>query len=66
MADWTAAEPFDNIHCYAESLYRSDHRYSDEEFNLFVSEYAPAWEETFIAGKTMADCATEQRVAARL
>ena len=40
--------------------------YSDEEFNHFVSEYAPAWEETFIAGKTMEDCATEQGVAARL
>eukprot|EP01049_Picozoa_sp_SAG25_P016479 SAG25_NODE_3801_length_965_cov_1.249423_1_plen_32_part_10 len=25
-----------------------------------VSEYSPAWEETFISGKTMEDCATPQ------
>ncbi len=37
--------------------------YSEDEFNHFVSEYDPAWEETFIEGKTMADCATEQLTA---
>ena len=42
--------------------------YSEDEFNHFVSEYDPAWEETFIEGKTLADCATEQlaTAAARL
>ena len=38
--------------------------YSAEECNHFVTEYDPAWEETFIEGKTMADCATEQIAAA--
>lgn len=37
--------------------------YSEDELNHFVSEYDPAWEETFIEGKTMADCATEQLTA---
>jgi hypothetical protein len=35
--------------------------YSEGEFNHFVSDYDPAWEESFMPGKTTRDCATPQQ-----
>ena len=40
--------------------------YAEHEFNHFVSDYDPAWPESFLPGKTLEDCATLQTAAARL